>query len=214
MKVNTFIVVTLTILLSSHAANAQQPYPYPPAPQPVQGDYGQDPPNPYQPQPSNYPPNTYGGGYRSSERDPHRFHVLLGMSAAPYLLYDAAKTDEWYLGVAALPEIRAAYSLDRIGYARVFVSAKWSALSTTTLLKNNPDSVAAEPVRNLEFMGIGGVTVVPSPEGPARTHLSTSVTGFSLGVGYGSARTSLGTIIRGPVIMLSIDLELLAFNFM
>ena len=143
----------------------------------------------------------------------NRFHFSLGLSAAPYLLYDAGSTKKWYIGMAAMPEFRFAVAFTDNRRWRVFGSFRWSALSTSALLSETPTGIPAIKADDAEFMGVAGVSFVTSPEGSSGSTVSSSIAGASLGVGGGNAKTTQGDIISGFVVLASIDMDVVSFNF-
>src|SRR5690348_17072704 len=53
---------------------------------------------------------------------PHRHHLIIGATAAPFLTFDVHNGLKPYIGVSLLPELRYAYSLDEVADTpRIFV---------------------------------------------------------------------------------------------
>lgn len=141
---------------------------------------------------------------------PHRHHLIIGATAAPFLTFDVHDGWKPYIGVSLLPELRYAYSLDDIADTpRIFVAARWTAFSTSVPFQKN---VAAEPVSELEMMGAIGVSFRISRSLETRDRMTTSVGWLSLGIGFGNLKSRTGELITGPSLLLSLDTDGLSFN--
>jgi hypothetical protein len=149
----------------------------------------------------------------TKESEYYRLHALLGVSGAPYAGYDLKGSKQGYLGFSALPEFRFAVTIDRESLFRAWASFRWSALSVSNLLTTNPTIVAPTRANGTEFAGALGVTVVPAPGGARVSTFSSSIAGFSIGLGYGSFRTANGYLVAGPTVVASFDLDLISINF-
>lgn len=141
---------------------------------------------------------------------PHRHHLIIGATAAPFLTFDVHNGWKPYIGVSLLPELRYAYSLDEVADTpRIFVAARWTAFSTSVPFQKN---VAAEPVSELEMMGAIGVSFRISRALETRDRMTTSVGWLSVGVGFGNLKSRTGELITGPSLLLSLDTDGLSFN--
>jgi len=145
----------------------------------------------------------------SASADEHRIHMVIGATAAPYVLFNLKEQGRPYVGITLMPELRLAFSLNRKGSWRFFVAGRYTGFSLATNFKNE---VPATPASDVPLMGALGVSARISGANKQNESITSSLAWVSFQLGYANFKVKDTSFITGPVIMISFDTDALSFN--
>jgi hypothetical protein len=143
-------------------------------------------------------------------RPKNRFHVSIGGGVAPIGLYSMGDGRK-YVGISGMPEFGVAWSISNNDAWRLKGAVRWpkySALTTETPVEAH--DAAKEPI-----LIVGGVSARVNASNSNTQTVATAVQRVSFLVGYGNLPTSVDAnqIVTGFVVMVSLDIDLLSYNF-
>jgi hypothetical protein len=145
----------------------------------------------------------------AADEGPHRIHIVLGATGAPYFLFNLKEQGRPYIGITLMPELRFAVSLVKTDSWRLFASGRYTGFSLGTNFNNDAPATPASEVPLMAAIGISG-RISRGKEN--KETITSSLAWVSFQLGYANFKVRDTTFITGPTIMISLDTDALSFN--